>query len=698
MIPATAKLLNRLLISGCGAMLLAFLPAVATAHEGHGDHDHGDHDHNHTGDHLELPNAVMTTRTDALVLPPLPDEDGVFHFVVYGDRTGGVPAGLKVLEQAVVDTNLLDPDLVMTVGDLVQGYNTAEEWLPQMREFKEIMDRLNSKWFPVAGNHDVYWRGQGEAPQGQNEANFEQHFGPLWYSFRHKNAGFIVLFSDEGNPATNQKGFNSGDLQNMSEEQLAFLDAALKDLHDAEHVFVFLHHPRWIGGGYEGSNWPLVHGKLAAAGNVSAVFAGHIHHMRYDGKQDGIEYYALATTGGHLAADIPDAGYLHHLNMVTVRKDRISVAAIPVGTVVDPQQFTPEFLKEVSVARTIRPRQTSPELIVHADGTCSGEVVMKITNAGQHDVDITMLSDHASQRAGWQSTLDHQHFQMGKGEEKEIAFTIRRDADAVGAVTIPAVMMEIDLLSPTARVRLPDVATPIQITPGQVPADYFSGDVDRCLLVDQEDAAIRIHSKDLRLPDGPMTVEAWVRPIQIAGFSAIIAKTQDSEFAVFSDEGVPQFSIYLNGKYIVAKATHPMVVDQWTHIAGSFDGESVKLFIDGKLTDTKVVKNRKGDRVAQKVNQKHNALPLYIGADPDPSGLPTRAIRAMIDEVRISKAAVYSDDFVPSTRHIPDSETVLLMHLDRTTGPFLLDHSSSATHGLMGSASKLVESPVKPKH
>lgn len=692
MTSAIAKRFHRLLLTGCGALLLACTPAVTQGHEGHGDHDHGDHDSNHH-DHAV---AVMTTRKDAVVLPPLPEDDDVFHFVVYGDRTGGVPAGLKVLEQAVVDTNLLDPDLVMTVGDLVQGYNTSEEWLPQMQEFKDIMDGLNSKWFPVAGNHDVYWRGQGDAPQGQNEANFEQHFGPLWYSFRHKNAGFIVLFSDEGNPETNQKGFKSGDLQNMSDEQLAFLEAALKELHDAEHVFVFLHHPRWIGGGYEGSNWPLVHEKLAAAGNVSAVFAGHIHHMRYDGKQDGIEYYALATTGGHLAADIPDAGFLHHLNMVTVRKDRISVAAIPVGAVVDPQQFTPEFLEEVSVARMIRPQQTSPELILNADGTCTGNVVMKISNTGLRDVDITLLSDPASQRAGWQSTLDHQHIQIGKGEEQEVTFSIRREAGAVDALTIPAVLMEIDLLSPTARVRLPDVAAPIQITPGQVPADYFAGDVDRCLLVDEEDAAIRIQSKDLRLPDGPMTLEAWVRPTDVAGYSAVIAKTQGSEFAIFSDEGVPQFSIHLNGKYIAAKATRPMVVDQWTHLAGTFDGESVKLFVDGKLTDSHAVKTKNGDGIAEQVKQKHNELPLYIGADPNPSGLPTRAVRAMIDEVRISKAAVYADDFMPSKRHTPDSDTVLLMHLDRTTGPFVLDHSSSATHGLMGSASKLVESPAKP--
>ena len=53
----------------------------------------------------------------------LTKEDDAFFFAVFGDRTGGPAEGIKVLEQAVVDVNLLDPDLVMTVGDLIQGYN-----------------------------------------------------------------------------------------------------------------------------------------------------------------------------------------------------------------------------------------------------------------------------------------------------------------------------------------------------------------------------------------------------------------------------------------------------------------------------------------------------------------------------------------------------------------------------------------------
>ncbi|MEM0926273.1 MAG: LamG domain-containing protein, partial [Planctomycetota bacterium] len=127
-------------------------------------------------------------------------------------------------------------------------------------------------------------------------------------------------------------------------------------------------------------------------------------------------------------------------------------------------------------------------------------------------------------------------------------------------------------------------------------------------------------------------------------------------------------------------AKEPLKLQQWTHLAGVFDGQSVTLFVDGKKQDSKAAT---GER-------RGNDLPLFLGADPDSSGNPTRGFTGQLDEFRLSKTVRYSEDFEPAARFDPDEKTILLHHFDRSVGPFLLDHSSSAGHGILGNSSRLV--------
>src|SRR5690606_27770845 len=237
---------------------------------------------------------LLSNREAGQELLKLPKEDDSFGFIVFGDRTGGPVEGIKVLDQAVADTNLLDPDLVMTVGDLINGYNKTDKWREQAQEFKASMAKLRMPWFPVAGNHDIYWRGD-QKPAFEHEGNYETTFGPLWYAVQHKQCWFVVLYSDEGNPQTGEKNFHKPDCQRISAQQFEWLEATLKQAKSGRHVFVFLHHPRWLK--QYGDDWQKVHKLLADTGNVRAVFAGHIHHMRYGGVRDGIDYYTVASVG-----------------------------------------------------------------------------------------------------------------------------------------------------------------------------------------------------------------------------------------------------------------------------------------------------------------------------------------------------------------------------------------------------------------
>ena len=144
----------------------------------------------------------------------------------------------------------------------------------------------------------------------------------------------------------------------MSKKQKDWLTETLKKARKADHVFIFLHHPRWWDGSLYGTDWKSVHTILKKAGNVSAVFAGHCHRMGYDGIRDGIEYFTVAITGGKLLAKRPEAGFLHHINLVTVRPGRFAVAGIPVGTIVDARKiwmkgFTYKFMKQKTLLEKV---------------------------------------------------------------------------------------------------------------------------------------------------------------------------------------------------------------------------------------------------------------------------------------------------------------------------------------------------------
>ena len=618
----------------------------------------------------------FTTRKSPVNLALPPDKDS-FHFVVYGDRTGGVPAGLKVLEQAVKDTNLISPDLVMTVGDLIQGYNRTPQWLEQKDEFIEIMDRLDADWFPVAGNHDVYWqRRDQDKPEGHHESNYEKHFGPLWYSFKHKNTGFLVLYTDEGDREKNEKGFNQGRLQTMSDEQLEFLRSSLERLKDQKQVFVFLHHPRWLGGGYSGGNWDTVHKMLAAAGNVSAVFAGHIHRMTFHGKKDGIEYFTLATTGGHVREGFPDAGFLHHFNIVTVREDSYQIATVPVGTVVDPRQFTQEFLAEIEKVQNGQ-FAISERLPLQADGSVSGFYKLDFANPVEHSIEVSLTAKVAQ---GWEAIPDHQHHVIEPGKSKEIAFRFVRpveagdDAqDALSKFEAPTLEIETELLHEGARVRIPANSSTVEMTLANVPDDFFTGaHENRAFQFRQkgnERDGIRIESSACPLPQGSFTLEAWVNSSSNDGSQGVVAKTQSSEYAIFSHDGLPSFDVHLDGRYVTAKATEELPLNKWVHLAGVFDGEKVILYVDGKPVATT---EGSGQRTI-------NQLPIFIGADPGRRGEATRPFIGQVDEVRLSKGVTYDSAFEPEMRLKPDASTMFLFHLDRQIGPFVFDQGPLGT-------------------
>ncbi|MFA0356278.1 metallophosphoesterase family protein [Vibrio breoganii] len=106
------------------------------------------------------------------------------QFAVIGDLTGGERAG--VYQGAVNALSLLQPDFILSVGDLIEG-GTEElstmnsEW----ETFATITQSNDIPFYPVVGNHDISNIAMREW--------WESSIGPRYYHFRHKDMLFLML-------------------------------------------------------------------------------------------------------------------------------------------------------------------------------------------------------------------------------------------------------------------------------------------------------------------------------------------------------------------------------------------------------------------------------------------------------------------------------------------------------------------------
>lgn len=649
----------------CASSLGLLLATVAMVDSGQADNlDHNHHHFRHNRPHATVTGdgRLQTSRVGRTL--NLPVEQDAFTFAVFGDRTGGPATGVRILADAVRDVNLIEPDLVMTVGDMINGYNETPEWMAQMREYHSIMNHLLCPWFPVAGNHDTYWRGpKGKKPLGEHDQNYELYFGPLWYAFEHKNCLFVALYSDEGNPETGEKHLHKPESQRMSPEQFAWLKQTLAQHRDAQHVFIFLHHPRWLGSarglGY-GDDWDRVHELLVQAGNVTAVFAGHIHRMHYL-KSDGIEYVTLATVGGGQSSRIPEIGHLHHYNLVTVRRDQIAIASIPVGEVMDVREID-HALQEECIALSEQKVGVEGTLVLEDNGSTSTSLTLSYKNTSSRPIEIHLGLQSGDSR--WIAEPDHTHQIVLPGKTCEVPVFVYRYPDSLDDAFHPlAVTAQVDYLAEGARYSIPERVVPLNV---QLPAILLSQTpaVNGVLLCDGEDDYVRIDSDQLPVPDGPLTVEGWLRARSFGKRVGLLAKTNACEYGIFVSNARPGFSVHLDGAYVNARTDEPMLrTDVWHHVAGVFDGQEVRLYVDGRLVAANPGSGKRTFRPD---------IPFLIGADPTHSGRGMSFFDGAIDEVRISKVARYSgESFEPERRFKPDADTVFLAHADRSLGPWI---------------------------
>ena len=87
-------------------------------------------------------------------LPEIPAQDNKVRFAIISDLTGGEREG--IFDIAVEGLTALQPDFILSVGDLIDGgLEDTSELNQQWQFFEQRIKKTNIPFYPVVGNHDI---------------------------------------------------------------------------------------------------------------------------------------------------------------------------------------------------------------------------------------------------------------------------------------------------------------------------------------------------------------------------------------------------------------------------------------------------------------------------------------------------------------------------------------------------------------
>lgn len=272
-------------------------------------------------------------------------EPGKFTFAVFSDLTGGEREGIFAV--AVEQLRLLRPELILNVGDLVEGGEVPREtWVAQWDSFDERASRTRAPVFHTGGNHDLTSALGGEV--------WVSRFGRRYYHFVYRDTLFLVLDTEDNPPDVQQyldrirneaeTVFQDGGWDAWYEteyakseerrtgrigpEQARYFRDVIARNPDVRHTFLFLHKAAWDRPDEE--NFRTIENALA--GRPYTVFHGHHHSYAYQ-ERLGRDYVRLGTTGGVHLGDDPNG--FDHVTLVTVSSEGVDIANLRLDGILD---------------------------------------------------------------------------------------------------------------------------------------------------------------------------------------------------------------------------------------------------------------------------------------------------------------------------------------------------------------------------
>jgi len=269
---------------------------------------------------------------------------GKFTFAIFSDLTGGERQ--HVFDVAIAQLSLLRPELILNVGDLIEGESQdpdllAEEW----DEFDDRANRANAPVFYTGGNHDLTGR-------VQRQVWLERH-GRHYYHFIYKDVLFLILDTEDHLPARMEEiseareaaiAMMAVDPDSASKmeyfqmhervtgqigiEQAQYFRSVIEAHSDVRWTFLLMHKPVWLN--QDDAEFESI---ISSVGNQNfTVFNGHLHRYAYE-ERNGSDFIMLGTTGGAQSRTNPMA--FDHVTLVTVAEGKPSIVNLRLDGILD---------------------------------------------------------------------------------------------------------------------------------------------------------------------------------------------------------------------------------------------------------------------------------------------------------------------------------------------------------------------------
>ncbi|WP_430817582.1 metallophosphoesterase family protein [Carboxylicivirga sp. RSCT41] len=268
-----------------------------------------------------------------------------FSFAIFSDLTGGERP--EIFKVAVEQLNLLRPEFIINVGDLIEGADSIpEDWHRQWDDFDNRAGKATAPIFYMGGNHDLTGHIARQV--------WKTRLGPRYYHFRYKDVLFL-FFDTEDNADERMAeieqmrevalqdleeggwdAFWQSEYANIPERtsgtvskaQADYFINVIEENKDVRWTFVLIHKPAWQKADEEN----FIRVEMALKDMPYTVFNGHTHIYKYT-QRHGHDYINLSTTGGH---QFPDRGpSFDHITWVTVDNSGATIANLKMGGILN---------------------------------------------------------------------------------------------------------------------------------------------------------------------------------------------------------------------------------------------------------------------------------------------------------------------------------------------------------------------------